>query len=560
MSKLCDLVMSVFNTDSYKLSHKGFMNPGTEYIFSNGTARSDKHSPLPQELRDGKIVWYGLSKFMQEVLIAEWNETFFNKNWGTEILPELMMYLGAYLGMEDFEHFKALHELGYLPIEIRSLPEGSLVPIRVPVYVMYNTDAKFPWLTNYIETVMSCEVWKPFTVATIIRAYKDLANRYARLTLGDSAVDEYPMFSGMHPTDWQIHGFEFRGMSGRHDAATCGSAFLMSSLGTDTIPAVMTLVKYYDAKIGQELIASSVPASEHSISCLGTAVDGELESYRKWITQDYPCGIVSLVSDTFDYWKVLTEYLPALKADILARPANALGLSKVVIRPDSGNPADIICGTVPGVKIDSSQLVGMGLSAVGEFFEKGDTIRTADGVYFTLNNNVLSEVIATPEQKGSIEILWEIFGGKLSSKGHKILHDKIGLIYGDSITPALAMDIFERLERKGYASTNVVLGVGSYTSQFVTRDTFGFAVKATAAVVDGKLYELFKDPKTDDGVKKSAKGLVKVHLDDSGEYAYSDQVSLEDFTSSDNCLVPVFRNGELLVKPTMSEIRQRLWG
>lgn len=560
---LIDLVCAVMQTDAYKLSHKGFMDEGTEVIVSNGTPRSDKHCPLPPSMKTGKAVWVGLQKFLIDFFIVEWNRTFFDRSW-EEVEVELSLYLGSFIGMDDFEHFKALHELGYLPLEVRSLPEGSFVPMRVPAYVMYNTDDRFPWVTNFEETVMSCEVWKPMTIATIIQAYRKLGNEYAYITLGEEAMNAFPMFSGAHPTDWQFHGFEFRGMSGRHDAATCSTAFLMSSLGTDTVPALSSLVKYYGAKIGKELLASSVPASEHAISCLGTAIKGELESYRKWMTVDYPTGIVSLVSDTFDYFKVLTEFLPLLKDDILARKPNAIGLAKVVIRPDSGNPADIICGTaLPWhhiadiIEKDPEHVINL----LSLKTSKGLVVRSADGVYFGLNTeDKLIRVVATPEERGSIEILWDLFGGTISATGYRIIHERIGLIYGDSITPKLAEEIFQRLAYKGYASTNVVLGIGSYTSQYVTRDTYGFAVKATAAKFNGEWYELFKDPKTDDGTKKSAKGLVYVYKDEHGDYAYRDQVSWEEFLSEGNELKPVFRNGQMLKLQTMTEIRNRIWG
>lgn len=559
---LIDLVCAVMATDAYKLSHKGFMDEGTEIIVSNGTPRSDKHCPLPPSMKTGKVVWFGLQKFMIEFFVLEWERTFFSRDW-SDVEAELSLYLGSFIGMDDFEHFKALHELGYLPLEVRSLPEGSFVPMRVPAYVMYNTDDRFPWVTNFEETVMSCEVWKPMTIATIIQAYRELGNKFATFTLGEEAMNAFPMFSGAHPTDWQFHGFEFRGMSGRHDAATCASAFLMSSLGTDTVPALSTLARYYGAQIGKELLASSVPASEHAISCLGTAIKGELESYRKWMTVDYPTGIVSLVSDTFDYWKVLTEFLPLLKEDILARKPNAIGLAKVVIRPDSGSPADIICGTAIAWPYNAEEIT----DRIEEIYSllklktsAGMVIRTKDGQYFGLVDDSVERVAATPEQRGSIEILWDLFGGTMSATGYRIIHERIGLIYGDSITPTLAEEIFLRLAAKGYASTNVVLGIGSYTSQYVTRDTYGFAVKATAAKFNGEWYELFKDPKTDDGTKKSAKGLVYVYENDKGDLAYRDQVSWEEFNSEGNLLKPVFRDGKMLQLSTMTEIRQRIWG
>lgn len=207
----------------------------------------------------------------------------------------------------------------------------------------------------------------------------------------------------------------------------------------------------------------------------------EMLYIEKMITEIYPTGIISLVSDTFDLWEVVTYALPKLKDKILARAKND-GVNKVVIRPDSGNPADILCGTCT---------------------------KHGEGYY--------------PEEKGLIELLDEIFGSTVNSKGFRELNPAIGAIYGDSITLDLCEEIIERLAAKGYASTNVVFGIGSYTYQHLTRDSLGFAMKATSVVINGERKAIFKDPKTDNGVKKSAKGLVKVVKDLTGKYELMDE-------------------------------------
>lgn len=554
------------NTDSYKLSHKGFMDEGTEVIYSNFTARSDKYLPVLKDRFDHKVVFFGLQYFIKDYLINEWNSTFFSQP-KDKVIGKFKRLVDAYLGQGavPMAHFEELHDLGYLPIEIKALEEGSRVNIKVPVLTIKNTDKRFAWLTNYLETVMSCELWKPITTATIISEYRKLVNEYAMKTTG--SVDG---------TMFQLHGFEFRGMSGRKDAAINGAAFLLSSCGTDTIPAIELLEDFYNADCTKEFIAASVPASEHSIACLGTAVKGELESYRKWITQDYPTGIVSLVSDTYDYWKVLTEYLPALKEDILARPVNAIGLSKVVIRPDSGNPVDIICG-FPYLEVDETDV---DFDSVNAYDFTGYTegaepdykiIKVGDKFYKpSLNYHVkesgdiedayiddIGEELSVAEVKGSIELLWETFGGTVSEQGYKVLDSHIGLIYGDSITLEVAQEVFKRLEAKGFASTNVVFGVGSYTMQYLTRDSAGMAVKATYAEVDGVGYELFKDPITDSGMKKSAKGLLRVE-EIEGNFHLFDQQTKEQ--ERQGALQTVFKDGILVKQTSLSEIRNRLWG
>ena len=211
------------------------------------------------------------------------------------------------------------------------------------------------------------------------------------------------------------------------------------------------------------------------------------------------------MSDTWDLWKVLTVYLPKLKNEIVEREG------KVVIRPDSGDPVDIICGNTNGK-----------------------------------NEN---------ERKGVIELLWETFNGSVNTKGYRELDPHIGAIYGDSITITRAEEICERLKKKGFASTNVVLGIGSYTYQYNTRDTFGFAMKATYGEVRGKGREIFKDPITDDGTKRSDRGLMKIELED-GKYKLTDQVTWGEEKQGE--LNEVFRDGKLLIDQTLGEIRRRM--
>jgi nicotinamide phosphoribosyltransferase len=295
-----------------------------------------------------------------------------------------------------------------------------------------------------------------------------------------------------------------RGMAGIEAGICSASAHLLSFIGTDTIPAIELLERYYNADSDKELIGGSVSATEHSVMCMGT-IEDEVGTFRRLVCEVYPKGIVSIVSDTWDLWKVLTDYLPKLKNEILNREG------KVVIRPDSGDPVDIICGNSNGK-----------------------------------NEN---------ERKGVIELLWETFGGQINAKGFKELDSHIGAIYGDSITVARATQICERLKEKGFASTNVVLGIGSYTYQYNTRDTFGFAMKATYGEVNGIGREIFKDPITDDGTKKSAKGLMKIELEN-GMYKLIDQATWEQEQQGE--LREVLRDGKLLIDQTLEEVRERV--
>jgi len=291
-------------------------------------------------------------------------------------------------------------------------------------------------------------------------------------------------------------------LPGIEAAMASGAAHLLSFTGTDTIPAIDFLEEYYGADSGRELIGASVPATEHSVMSLG-GKESEIETFRR-LMKLYPKGILSVVSDTWDYWKILTETARELKDEIMARDG------KLVFRPDSGNPYDIICGS------HAPERWGL------------------------------------PQEKGSVEILWEIFGGTINSKGYKQLDPHVGLIYGDSITLDLATRICAGLKAKGFASTNLVFGIGSYTYQYVTRDTFGFAMKATAGVVDEEFVEIYKDPKTDSGVKKSARGLLQVTPD----MKLHDRATWEEEKNSE--LVIVYKDGFLQKFRTLAEIRHRL--
>jgi nicotinamide phosphoribosyltransferase len=248
----------------------------------------------------------------------------------------------------------------------------------------------------------------------------------------------------------------------------------------------------------------------------------------KDLLEKYPTGILSIVSDTFDLWKVCTKYLPKLKEQILTRDG------KLVIRPDSGDPVDILCG-------------------------RNRTFR---------DENYNGMWLDTPENKGVIELLWDIFGGTTNEQGYKVLDPHIGAIYGDSITLERAEEICKRLEAKGFASTNVVLGIGSFTYQYNTRDTFGFAMKATYVekyeripgvdfIPTTRGYEIFKDPITDDGIKKSAKGLLKVVQGEKG-LELKDQISWEELRQENNLLKVVYENGKFTNKVSLTEIRNKL--
>ncbi|MFZ5553111.1 MAG: nicotinate phosphoribosyltransferase [Bacteroidota bacterium] len=477
--------------DFYKADHRRQYPEGTELVYSNFTPRKFRRDG------HGELVFFGLQYFVKEYLVRQWNEGFF-KLPKEKVMADYKRRMDTSLGKDSIpvEHIAELHDLGYLPLSIKALPEGTIVSPKIPVLTVHNTEPRFFWLTNYLESLMSAILWKPSTSATTAFQYRKIFNRYAFETVSENNIDF---------VYWQGHDFSFRGMSGIEDACISGAGHLLSFYGTDTVPAIDFHELYYNADAEKEIIGGSVPATEHSVMCMGTK-ENEIETFRRLVTDLYPTGIVSIVSDTWDFWQVITEYLPKLKNEILSRNG------KVVIRPDSGDPVKIIIG-------DKDAQPG------------------------------------SPEYKGAIECMWEIFGGIITDKGYKLLDSHIGLIYGDSITLDRQLAILEGLKQKGFASFNVVLGIGSFTYEYVTRDTYGFAMKATYGKVNGEEREIYKDPKTDDGTKKSARGLLAVQ-EQNGKLVLKDQCSWDELKF---CLMePVFENGKLLRDHSLSEIRSRV--
>lgn len=490
--------------DFYKTNHKPMYPDEMTLLYSNLTPRKSRIPGID------KIVFFGLQHFILKYLIGKFNANFFNQK-KEDVLEQYSEEIHV-----DTQHIAALHDLGYLPLEIKALPEGTLCPIGVPCMTIKNTHPDFGWLTNYLETLISCQLWQPITSATIAYQYKQILTKYALETAGDASF-----------VQWQGHDFSMRGMSSVESAILSGMGHLTSFTGTDTVPAIYALKKSYRAT---GLVGASVPATEHSVMCMGKK-ESEIETFRRLLSL-YHTGILSVVSDTWDLWKVCTEYLPILKDEIMARDG------KLVIRPDSGDPVDIICG----VRATSA---------------------TPEGLQYPSGTT-------KPQIKGVIELLWDVFGGTVNAQGYKVLDPHIGAIYGDSITMDRAVQICERLKAKGFASTNIVLGIGSYTYQYNTRDTFGFAIKATYGEVKNydiagcsesnewmiEPREIFKDPITDDGTKKSKKGLLQVYKGEDGDLKVKDQCSwLEE---SQGLLETVFKNGELTKGQTLEEIRERL--
>ena len=510
-------LMPILLSDFYKLSH---IAQAPESQTSNHSTWTCRMSRIPGI---NHTIAFGMRGLMQEWFIKYFNKHFFNANLD-DILEQFRRVNAGGLGIlcPDDSHIIALHDLGYLPIEVCALPEGTRVPIRVPTFTMRNTHPNFAWIVGALEDLVSCETWSAMTVATIAGEFRRILDQYAIETTGST-----------EGVDFQAHDFSMRGMNGIHHSMKANSGHLLSFLGTDAIPSLFYLEWHYDGCMDNLGIGGSIPATEHSVECAHMPDDhDEYAQTKRLLTEIYPVGLFSRVCDTFDFWNFVTTTVPSLKKEIMARDG------KFVIRPDSGDPVDIICGTSPHAFPTDTKWLNY------------------------TNQDDLSDVA---EIKGLIEVLWDIFGGTTNDLGYKVLDPHVGAIYGDSITLERAELICKKLKDKGFASTNIVLGIGSYSYAYNTRDTFGMAFKSTYITLRGENGEVIekmisKDPKTDDGVKKSAKGLVAVVMGKSGELELVDNLlQLEkQFLVEEDLLRPIFKNGRMVTKDTLAEIRERM--
>ena len=368
------------------------------------------------------------------------------------------------------------------------------------------------------------------------------------------------------------HDFHSRG-GNPFTSIAVGLGHAFSHKGSDTLNVIPASRYYYDFDENQVPVYS-VNASEHSVTCTGIffyekqlregKLNHEIEWYysfkdvpgegsvenpdylaiaeclnlRDWLKK-FPKGILSVVSDTFNLWKLITYILPRLKDLILAREG------KLVIRPDSGDPVDIVCG-LEGIFLDGS-----------------------DGFKKEWHNTQKTKNMSV--YKGVVELLWDIFGGETTSTGYKRLDSHIGCIYGDSINLERQVNIYTRLAAKGFAATNIVVGVGSYTYVYLTRDSAGYAIKGawfeTKTPVptpedykgypffEVNKYNIYKDPITDGGTKKSLKGFQFVYEQD-GEIKVEGEVSEEKYNSEENLLKTIYKNGEFFNQTTLEEIRE----
>lgn len=524
-------------TDGYKLAHKNFYAKGMTKLYSSFIPRSNRHFA---EAENGVTV-FGIQYFIKKILIDGFNANFFSLPKET-VVESYKHLLVSFIGKEmadliGTEHIERLHDLGYLPLEIKALKEGTMCPIGVPVMTLTTTHKDFAWIAEYLETIISNELWLPMTSATTSDLFMRELVRHAKKTGFYNPSDESNL-------KFLCHDFSMRGMQGIDSTIQSGMGHLASFNGTESIPAIEAIEYYYPPK-NPTVVAGTVPATEHSVMCSNImelideikngSYSSEVFEYvggivnmndmdentmmgiaeyiliKRLITEIIPNGFVSIVCDSFDFWRVMTIIIPKLHDVIMKRNG------RVVVRPDSGDPVKIICGD--------------------------------------------QEASTAWERKGAYELLFDTFGGHINEYGYKVLDTHIGIIYGDSINLSRQKKIYAQLEDKGFTGENLVLGIGSYTFCLRSRDSLGFAMKANWCEVNGKGIEIYKDPKTVCGMpKKSLRGLIRVDWVDpnnptKGIRAYDRQSKEEE---SVGFLKTVFKNGKLLIEYGIDEIRENL--
>lgn len=481
--------MVMLYSDSYKQCHNRMYPDNQECLVSYLTPRKAMNEDFP------KMVVYGVQPFIFDMMDAF--DSFFAMplEWA---MYDYDKYIGVHLGLDNVarDRIIELHELGYLPLEIRALPEGTVVNMGVPIVEMRNTHPRFAWLVQWVECLLQTEVWPMCAYATVGWEYHKVAEKYYNMT----APGADPFMA--------MADFGFRGMSCMEDATRCSASWLLSFNKTSTIPALPYLDDYYNADCTKNKIGIGAVSTEHSVMAANFAMDGdEISFVKRMLTEIYPNTSFSMVSDTYDYWNMVNNIIPACKEEILAHNG------KLLIRPDSGDMVEI-------------------------------SIKT-------------------------IQKLWDEFGGTVNEAGYKVLDPHIGLIYGDGCTLNRVAEIYELLAQMGFAATNVVFGVGAFCfhalfspdNKFtvLTRDTWGMAMKATYGVFGGVEVPIFKDPKTDNGLKKSQKGccLVRKLADGSFDCIDGYREWVEDIKTQ---LIPVYKDGESINEQEFLNIRARLYG
>ena len=428
--------------DFYKTVHSDMINPKMTKSMSYYTPR------MSRVKRWDKVVMFGVQMFCKTWLIDYFNDNFFNLS-EDEVVAEYKRVLDVTLGKGIYgtEKIRKLHQLGYLPIEIIALPEGTMVPVHVPMFGITNTHNDFAWLPQALESLISAEMWYPQITATVGKTYRDIVNKYYAETVEDDV-----------PRAKALGAFDFRGDMCVDAALKAGAGWCLSFLNTATVPAIPYLEAMFNCDCTKEPVAYGAVSTEHFVMCSNYAVDGdEITFLRKMLTELYPNTSFSCVLDSYDYWNVIDNILPQLHDEIMAHNGCML------MRGDSGDCVEVVTKTV---------------FKLWEQF--GGTINTKG--YKVLDPHVKA-IYGDSITVQRCEEIYEI----LKNAGFACSNVALGV-------GSFSMHCIEE--------ENML--------KPFTRDTFSSCIKACYAEVDGKCYPIFKNPK-DGGFKKSQKGLCYVY-------------------------------------------------
>ncbi|WP_297925923.1 nicotinate phosphoribosyltransferase [uncultured Agitococcus sp.] len=452
----------LLNADSYKASHYVQYPANTTVVSSYIESRGGMFE---------QTLFFGLQAFIKQTLLKPFTQADIDE------AEAVLVAHGLPFNKTGWQYILDTYN-GYLPIEIQAVPEGSLVNTHNVLVQVKNTDDNCAWLTSYIETALLRAVWYPTTVASVSYACKQVIARYLARTADN-----------MEGLLFKLHDFGSRGASSFESAALGGMAHLVNFMGTDTLSAIVAARRYYQ----EPMAGFSIPAAEHStITSWGR--DGEQAAYANMLKQFSGQGkLVAVVSDSYDLWNAIDNLWGTELRDAVMNSGGTL-----VIRPDSGDPVQIVSTT--------------------------------------------------------IEKLMAKFGFRTNSKGFKVLPDCVRVIQGDGICLSSIEAILVEMTKRGLSADNIAFGMGGELLQKVNRDTQKFAMKASAVCVNGVWRDVFKDPITDSG-KRSKKGRLALVKNSEGQYQ---TIREQDLGQQQNQLRVVYRNGVLLVDESLAKIRARV--
>lgn len=484
----------LLESDFYKQVHWNQYPKGVTKVVSYFTPRMNRLK------RTDKIVMFGLQSFIKEYLIHDFNEYFFNRQ-KDEVIAEYKHLLDNTLGdgLYGLERVGKLHDLGYLPIEIKALPEGARVPVGVPMFEISNTHPDFAWLTNALESVISCEMWHGMISATVGVMYRDIVDKYYSETCDDNISHSRA-----------LGDFSMRGQESKRSAYKSSAGWLLSFLNTATVPAIDYLEQYYNCDCSTEPVGFGAVSTEHSVMCSNYAVDGDEKTFvKRLLTEIYPNTSFSMVSDSYDYWNMVDNIIPSLKEEIL----NHNGC--LLVRGDSGDPVEVVCETV---------------FHLWETF--GGTVNSKG--YKVLDSHIKA-----------------IYGDSITPQRAEKIYEwlKSEGFAASNVSLGVGSFSMQCLEEDG-------------TLKPYTRDTFGIAIKATYCEdANGNPIPIFKNPK-ECSFKKSQKGCCIITRDpETHEYVCHDEFTFADTENAlNNRLVKVFENGNITKEYSLKEIRDRLHG